>query len=82
MASRRKAGRNPEHLVMIYERLPRPLFQIVCVQCDAVGIAIDFPEDAPTSTAIKCRQCGAPRGTLGDLRSLASSDRNDLNDFE
>jgi hypothetical protein len=56
----------------------RPEFRLVCVNCDALGIVFDFPEDAPTSTMIKCRLCGAPRGTLGELRRLSCSDRQDL----
>ena len=55
-----------------------PGFSIVCVNCDALGIVFDFPEGAPLSTEIKCRHCGAPRGTLGDLRQLSCSDRRDL----
>jgi hypothetical protein len=27
---------------------------------------------------IKCRHCGAPRGTLGQLRELSTSGRQDL----
>jgi hypothetical protein len=56
----------------------RPAFQLVCVNCDALGIVLDHPEDAPSSAQIKCCYCGAPRGTLGDLRNLALSDRNDI----
>jgi hypothetical protein len=55
-------------------------FQIICVLCDAMGITIDHPEDAPSYTTIKCGECGGPRGTLGELRSLASSNRHDLLD--
>ena len=58
-----------------------PEFRIVCINCDALGIAFDCAEDAPSSTRIRCRNCGAPRGTLGDLRNLAVSDRQDLFDF-
>jgi hypothetical protein len=65
---------------MTSNTIPRPIFQIVCAECDAVGIVVDYPEDAPVSTTIKCRQCGAPRGTLGNLRRLALSDRHDLFD--
>ena len=61
--------------------ITRPTFQIVCVECDAVGIVFDDLEDAPAFTIIKCRQCGGPRGTLGDLRCLAQSDRLDLFDI-
>ncbi len=56
-------------------------FKIICIICDGVGIAFEFPEDAPSSTPIKCRHCGAPRGTLGDLRSLSASVRQDLFDI-
>jgi hypothetical protein len=44
-------------------------FRIVCVNCDALGIVFDCTEDAAPSTLILCRRCGAPRGTLGDLRN-------------
>jgi ribosomal protein S27E len=57
---------------------PRPDFRIVCINCDALGIVFDCPEGAPSSTQIKCRHCGVPRGTLGDLRKLSCSDRRDL----
>ena len=57
-----------------------PEFRIVCINCDALGIAFDCAEDAPSWTKIRCRNCGAPRGTLGDLRNLAASDRQDLFD--
>jgi hypothetical protein len=57
---------------------PGPEFRIVCIQCDALGIAFDGAEDAPSWTTISCRNCGAPRGTLGDLRNLAASNRQDL----
>jgi ribosomal protein S27E len=53
-------------------------FRIVCINCDSLGIVFDCPEGAPPSTQIKCRNCGAPRGTLGELRELSCSDRRDL----
>ena len=53
-------------------------FQIICGICDGVGIVFDCKEDAPASTAIKCRPCGAPRGTLGDLRLLSCSGKESL----
>src|SRR6267378_379981 len=53
-------------------------FRIVCINCDSLGIVFDCPEGAPPSTQIKCRHCGAPRGTLGELRELSCSDRRDL----
>jgi hypothetical protein len=56
----------------------RRAFQLVCVNCDALGIVLDHAEHAPSSAPIKCRGCGAPRGTLGDLRDLALSDRTDI----
>jgi ribosomal protein S27E len=64
------------------ERAPDPQsgFRIVCINCDALGIVFDCPEGAPLSTQIKCQNCGAPRGTLGDLRRLSCSDRRDLFD--
>jgi hypothetical protein len=55
----------------------RPRFQLVCVNCDALGIVLDYAEGAPSSTPIKCRDCGALRGTLGELRNLALADRRD-----
>jgi ribosomal protein S27E len=53
-------------------------FRIVCSNCDSLGMVFDCPEGAPPSTQIKCRHCGAPRGTLGELRALSCSDRRDL----
>jgi hypothetical protein len=47
-----------------------PGFKIVCKICDALGIVFDCAEGAPSSTQIKCRHCGALRGTLGELRNL------------
>ncbi len=44
-------------------------FQIVCKLCDGLGIVFDCTEGAPFNTVIKCRHCGAPRGTLGDLEA-------------
>ncbi len=67
---------------MYLDMITRSRFQIVCADCDAVGIVVDYPEDAPESTTIKCRQCGGGRGTLGDLRRLAQSDRHDLFDVD
>ena len=52
----------------------RPEFKLVCINCDALGIIVDFLEDAPASTQLKCSNCKSPRGTLGDLRALAYSD--------
>jgi hypothetical protein len=56
----------------------RPSFHLICIDCHALGIVLDHAANAPSSTLIKCRHCGAPRGTLGDLRSLAQSTRHDL----
>ncbi len=53
-------------------------FQIVCRNCDGLGIIFEFAEDAPTSAVITCRHCGAPRGSLGDLRRLSTLARQDL----
>jgi hypothetical protein len=53
-------------------------FKIVCTICDGLGIVFDCAENAPSSTQIKCRHCGAPRGTLGELRSLSISGQQDL----
>lgn len=53
-------------------------FQIVCVNCDGIGITFECPETAPVQTIIRCRLCGAPRGTLGQLRRLALSEKLDL----
>jgi hypothetical protein len=60
----------------------RPEFKLICVNCDSLGITLDFAEDAPSSTQIRCGCCNAPRGTLGDLRVLAGSNRRDLFDFD
>jgi hypothetical protein len=53
-------------------------FQIVCRNCDGLGIIFEFPEDAPSSAVITCRHCGAPRGTLGNLRRLSTLAKQDL----
>jgi hypothetical protein len=58
----------------------RPDFRIVCINCDSLGIVFDCTEDASPSTLIMCRRCGAPRGTLGDLRNLSDATRHDLFD--
>jgi hypothetical protein len=55
-------------------------FQLVCVECDSVGVIIDGSELAPPSTIVKCSHCQSVRGTLGDLRNLANSGRRDLFD--
>ncbi len=53
-------------------------FELVCRNCAALGIRPDFGEGAPSSTIIKCSGCSSPRGTLGALQSIASSNRRDL----
>jgi ribosomal protein S27E len=58
----------------------RAEFRIVCVNCDALGIVFDCTEDAPAWTPIRCQHCGAARGTLGDLRELSVSPRQNLFD--
>jgi hypothetical protein len=55
-------------------------FQLVCVECDSVGVIIDGSELAPPSTPVRCSHCHQVRGTLGDLRRLATSGRRDLSD--
>ncbi len=55
-------------------------FQLVCVECDSVGVIIDGSELSPPSTIVKCSHCQSARGTLGDLRNLANSTRRDLFD--
>jgi hypothetical protein len=55
-------------------------FQLVCIECDSIGVVIDHGGLAPPSAIIRCRHCSAARGTLGELRSLARSDRRDLFD--
>ncbi len=55
-------------------------FRLICINCDSVGIVLDFPENAPNSLKINCRNCNASRGTLGDLRALANADRQILFD--
>lgn len=60
----------------------RPAFQLICASSDALGIVLDRDaEGAPLATQIGCRNCGAMRGTLGDLRDLALSKPRDLIDF-
>ncbi len=55
-------------------------FQLVCVECNSVGVVIDGSVLAPPSTIVKCSHCQSARGTLGDLRNLANSGRRDLFD--
>ena len=55
-------------------------FQLVCIECGGIGVIIDGSELAPPSTIVKCSQCQSARGTLGDLRSLATFGRRDLFD--
>jgi hypothetical protein len=57
-------------------------FQVQCAKCEGLGIIFDCTENAPSSTEISCRHCGASRGTLGSLRQLAQSARSDLFDGE
>ena len=53
-------------------------FKLVCDNCNSLSIRIDLAEGAPSSTPIRCGHCDAPRGTLGNLRLLASK-RDALN---
>jgi hypothetical protein len=55
-----------------------PEFQIVCKVCNGLGIMFDCAENAPASTPITCRHCGAARGTLGTLRNLSASGKHDV----
>jgi hypothetical protein len=41
------------------------------------SMPLDGTQDAPATTQIRCRHCGAPRGTLGELRDLSSSGQHD-----
>jgi hypothetical protein len=56
----------------------RPLFQLICTDCDTLGIVLDYAEGAPLSTPIECSGCGGLRGTLADLRNLALEEQSDL----
>jgi hypothetical protein len=56
-------------------------FQLVCIECDSIGVVIEDGELAPPSAIVRCSHCSAVRGTLGELRSLASTDRRDLFDI-
>jgi hypothetical protein len=55
-------------------------FKLVCDNCNSLSIRIDVAEGAPSSTPIRCGHCEAPRGTLGNLRRLAS--KRDLLKFD
>jgi hypothetical protein len=44
-------------------------------------VAFDCAENAPPSTMIKCRHCGAPRETVRDVRKLSISQRQTLFDI-
>jgi hypothetical protein len=57
-------------------------FQLVCTHCDALGISFDGEvEGAPSSMIIRCRDCRAVRGTLGDLRNLSLPEQRKDIDF-
>lgn len=60
------------------KQIERIDFQLVCRRCDGFGIVFEGVEDASPSTLIQCRKCGAPRGTLGQLRALSLSGAADL----
>jgi len=55
-----------------------PDFQIIRINCDALGVVLNYPEDAPISTVVNRHLCNTPRGTLGALRNLARSNRRDI----
>jgi hypothetical protein len=56
----------------------RSAFQLVCIDCDTLGIVLDYAEGAPLSTPIKCRGCGGFRGTLADLRHMALPEQKEI----
>jgi hypothetical protein len=60
----------------------RPTFQLVCIDCDTLGIVLDYAEGAPLSTPIKCRGCGGFRGTLAGLRRMALPEQKDVFEIE
>jgi hypothetical protein len=51
-------------------------FKIVCEICDAIGIAFDFPENAASSTPIKCRQCSVTSSSPLAGNRFTSTDRS------
>ena len=53
-----------------------PGFKIVCDECGNLSIKVTDPANAPSSTPVQCARCSAVRGTLGDLRALASQSRD------
>jgi hypothetical protein len=53
-------------------------FQLVCIDCDTLGIVLDYAEGASLSTPIKCRGCGGFRGTLADLRHMALPEQKEV----
>ena len=55
-------------------------FQLICIECEGIGVIIEDGELAPSSAVVRCSHCQAARGTLGELRLLAISDRRDLFD--
>jgi hypothetical protein len=56
-------------------------FEIICSKCGGLGIAIDGPTNAPSDTAISCRHCGSPRGSLAALRQLSLYGKHDQLEF-
>ncbi len=54
----------------------RSRFKIVCEDCGSLSIKVADPLNSPLSTQVRCGRCGAIRGTLAELQSLAVDGRD------
>jgi hypothetical protein len=48
----------------------------VCEDCGSLSIKVADPLNSPLSTQVRCGRCGAIRGTLAELQSLAVDGRD------
>jgi hypothetical protein len=46
-------------------------FKIVCADCGSLSIKPIDPVNSPDTAPVRCGRCGAVRGTLAELHSLA-----------
>jgi hypothetical protein len=56
-------------------------FDMICTNCESLGISIDDPVNAPDEAIIRCKLCNAPRGTMGSLRELAGVECHAVSDL-
>jgi len=58
----------------------QPGFKIVCGDCGSLSIKLVDPVNSPATATVQCGRCGAIRGTLAELHSLARCSK-DIFDF-